>query len=271
MEQVAPGPRQGARGARRRHRGAAAGERRHRRGRRRACTTPCTPSTTTRSAFAEFLDAQGKTARGVRRGRPHGGRAQRQYAPASCSTRSPTREQVVGQRPGAHRADHLPGPAVPDAAGGVRPAHPGGRPARRDLLRRAPQQGADRGRRARPPSPTRRAAPVDLSDLLGSVDEPDERRTTSTHGRHRGCLGGRPRRRGDGRGARRQPATEHRRRTSRARPRWRRRARLGRAGRSARGRPGGSAYGVRRPGREQAGAAHSEQRLRVRSVTAPSA
>ncbi len=91
-------------------------------------------------------------------------------------------------------------------------------------------------------------------------------------GRHRGCLGGRPRRRGDGRGARRQPG--HGRpgdgRAGRDRGGGAC-ARLGRAGRSARGRPGGSPYGVRRPGREQAGTAHSEQRLRVRSVTAPSA
>ena len=118
-------------------------------------------------------------------------------------------------------------------------------------------------------------APVDLSDLIGSVgDAADERRRRVRRhpGRHRGCLGGRPRRRGDGRGARRQPG--HGRpgdgRAGRDRGGGAC-ARLGRAGRSARGRPGGSAYGVRRPGREQAGAAHSEQRLRVRSVTAPSA
>ena len=43
--------------------------------------------------------------------------------------------------------------------GGVRPADPGGGPARRDLPGRAPEQGADRRRRARPPSPTRRASP----------------------------------------------------------------------------------------------------------------
>ena len=54
-------------------------------------------------------------------------------------------EEVVGQRRRAHRADHLPGPALRHQPGRVRPAGPAVRPARRDLRRRAPRQGAGRG------------------------------------------------------------------------------------------------------------------------------
>ena len=54
-------PRQGARGAARADRGAAAGEDRAGAGRRHRCTTRSTGSTTTRSAFAEALEAQGSS------------------------------------------------------------------------------------------------------------------------------------------------------------------------------------------------------------------
>ena len=89
MEQVDAGPRPCAGGDRRGHRGAAARDRRGRRGRAAASTTPCTPSTTTRSGSREFLAEQGKSARGVRRRRARRGRAQR-ARPGWCSTRSPT-------------------------------------------------------------------------------------------------------------------------------------------------------------------------------------
>ena len=115
--------------------------------------------------FAEFLAGQGQTRERVRRPRP-GRRPRSRCAPGCVLDALADAEQVSVERPGAHRADRLPGPAVPDAAGGVRPADPAGRPARRDLLRRAAQQGADR-RGARGDGDRRVRATVDLSDLLG--------------------------------------------------------------------------------------------------------
>ena len=119
-------------------------------------------------------------------------------------------------------------------------------------------------------------APVDLSDLIGSVgdaaDDVDEPGSDDTPVDTEGASEADPdavetaEEPVDSREPTDAPATD-----GRARPRRRRRRTTRSSRPSARGRPGGSAYGVRRPGREQAGAADSEQRLRVRSVTAPSA
>ncbi len=105
--------------------------------------------------FEEFLVAQGRT-------REQFDADTKEAAERSVRTRLvldalADAEQVSVERPGAHRAHRLPGAAVPDAAGGVRAAHPGGGPARRHLRRRAAQQGAHRRRPRRPPSPTRPA------------------------------------------------------------------------------------------------------------------
>ena len=76
-----------------------------------------------------------------------------------------------------------------------------------------------------------------------ATDEPAD------DGRHRGCLGGRPRRRGDGRGARRQPATDAPATDEPGATEVEAPAHdSSRAGRPARGRPGGGPDGVRRPG-----------------------
>ena len=118
-------------------------------------------------------------------------------------------------------------------------------------------------------------AAVDLSDLIGSAD--DVRRGCGRRrrgrGRRRGRLGGRPRRRRDGPGGRghrrrRRDRRRSRRPTAPVRPRRRRRRR---------GRRGSPRVAGRRPRRREAPGprvgrtADSEQRLRARSVTAPSA
>ena len=94
--------------------------------------------------FAEFLEENGKT-------REEFDTEAREDAEKSVRVRLVLDEladdQEVTVEPGrAHRADRLPGAAVPDAAGGVRPADPGGGPAGRHLRRRPAQQGAHRGR-----------------------------------------------------------------------------------------------------------------------------
>ena len=73
----------------------------------------------------------GEDARAVRR---RGPRRRREVGAHPAGPRRARRRRAGrGERPGAHGTDHLPGPAVPDAARGVREADPGGRPARRDL------------------------------------------------------------------------------------------------------------------------------------------
>ena len=119
--------------------------------------------------FAQFLDAQGKSreefdAESCAR-RPSEVRAR------AAGARRPRRAGAgVGERPGADRADHLPGAAVPDAAGGVRPPHPGGGQlgaVYSDVRRSKALIAAVAAATVTDES----GAAVDMSDLIGSADD----------------------------------------------------------------------------------------------------
>ena len=272
MEQLTAGPRQGARRARRRHRGAAARGHRQVGDRRRACTTRSTRSTTTRTKFAEFLEENGKTreefdtecargrrevgaraARARRAGRRQEGhgqarelterivfQAQQYQMPPEEFVR---RIQEAGQL-GAIYSDVRRSKALIAAVRAATVTDASGAPWTWRSCSAATTSGG-RGRatsRSTTTADDTEGASEADPDAVETAEEPVD-----------------------------SPATDARRRTSRARPRWTR-LRTTRSSRPCSPRAAGrQRLRVRHPGREPVGAAHSEQRLRVRSVTAPSA